>query len=67
MVEVMSKKPVLARKTFRLIAAYGRLPREGRTLLDRMVRYLAALDRTVFPKTEVPGKTQTLKGGRFNA
>jgi hypothetical protein len=41
----MSKKPVLTRKTFRLIAAYSRLPREGRTVLDRLVEYLAAIDR----------------------
>jgi hypothetical protein len=40
----MNKKPVPGRKTFRLIAAYSRLPREGRTFLDRLVEYLAAID-----------------------
>jgi hypothetical protein len=50
----MSKKLVLPRKTFRLIAAYSRLPREGRIVLDRLMGYLAVIDGkrgiTVKPK-----------------
>ncbi|MDR2661372.1 MAG: hypothetical protein LBC31_00075 [Treponema sp.] len=37
----MNKKAVLTRKTFRLIAAYSRLPHEGRAILDQLVGYLA--------------------------
>jgi hypothetical protein len=67
----MNKKLVRTRKTFRLIAAYSRLPSEGRTALDRLVGYLGAIEggtrnyhktkkkasiTAVVPKAEVLGK-----------
>jgi hypothetical protein len=55
---MMNKKLVLTRKTFRLVMAYNRLPHEGRTILDQLVRYLAAIDKVAFPKTEILGKPQ---------
>jgi hypothetical protein len=60
---MMNKKP-LTGKTFRLIAAYSRLPREGRTVLDQLLGYLAAIDkaagqtRLVSPKIGVLEKPQ---------
>ncbi|MDR2181617.1 MAG: hypothetical protein LBN92_02945 [Treponema sp.] len=57
----MNQKPALTRKIFRLIAAYGRLPREGRAALDRTVGYLAALDKAAFSKTGVLGKPRPIK------
>jgi hypothetical protein len=50
---MVNKKQVLTRKTFRLIAAYSRLPREGKTALDRLVGYLAAMDKGIFSKVEI--------------
>jgi hypothetical protein len=58
---MMNKKPPLTGKTFRLIAAYSRLPSKGRTALDRLVEYLAVIDKAAFPKARILEKPQTVK------